>query len=90
MLVDLLNLVGLPALDPVLRRAQFNRKVNELANGHNSGGINTNSSNASSEEAKKASAAAAIHRRNVSAETRRFAAIRLAATSTSYQQELSR
>ncbi len=27
MLVDLLNLIGVPAMDPVLKRAQFNQKV---------------------------------------------------------------
>jgi hypothetical protein len=30
MLCDLLNLIGVPAVDPVLKRAQFNRKVNEM------------------------------------------------------------
>ena len=128
MLVDLLNLVGLPAVDPVLRRAQFNKKVSEMANGGSGvGGSNNNSnnnsatSNGNSEDAAKKAAAAMAshrqgflfgvnvckcilspfniftlspkswsHRRNVSAETRRFAAIRLAASSTSYQQELSR
>jgi len=32
MICDLLNLTGLPAVDPILRRAQFNRKVTEIAN----------------------------------------------------------
>ena len=126
MLVDLLNLVGLPAVDPVLRRAQFNKKVSEMANGVSGVGGNNNNNNSatsngnSEDAAKKAAAAMASHRqgflfgvnvckcilspfnistlspkswshrRNVSAETRRFAAIRLAASSTSYQQELSR
>ena len=125
MLVDLLNLVGLPAVDPVLRRAQFNKKVSEMANGVSGVGGNNNNNSATSngnseDAAKKAAAAMASHRqgfligvnvckcilspyniftlspkswshrRNVSAETRRFAAIRLAASSTSYQQELSR
>ena len=76
MLVDLLNLVGLPALDPVLRRAQFNKKVTEMANGGcnnnnlNGSAANTNStgggSNGNSEDAaKKAAAAMASHRQGL-------------------------
>ena len=67
MLVDLLNLVGLPAVDPVLRRAQFNKKVTEMANGgpgsSNNNIITINSSNGNSEDAaKKAAAAMDSHR----------------------------
>ena len=71
MLVDLLNLVGLPAVDPVLRRAQFNKKVTEMANGGPGGVSNnnnntTNSSNGNSEDAaKKAAAAMASHRQGL-------------------------
>ena len=31
MISDLLSVVGTPAIDPVLRRAQFNQKMNNLA-----------------------------------------------------------
>ena len=69
MLVDLLNLVGLPAVDPVLRRAQFNKKVTEMSNGGvNSNNSNNNNNNASGsngnseDAAKKAAAAMASHR----------------------------
>ena len=31
MISDLLSVVGIPAIDPVLRRAQFNQKMNNLA-----------------------------------------------------------
>ena len=69
MLVDLLNLVGLPAVDPVLRRAQFNKKVTEMANGGPGSSNNnntTNSSNGNSEDAaKKAAAAMASHRQGL-------------------------
>ena len=30
MISDLMTLVGIPAVDPVLRRAQFNQKINNL------------------------------------------------------------
>lgn len=30
MICDLLNLIGLPAVDPVLKRAQFNKKVSSI------------------------------------------------------------
>ena len=33
MLCDLLNLVGIPAVDPVLKRAQFNQKVHNIHSG---------------------------------------------------------
>lgn len=93
LICDLLNLIGLPAVDAVLKRAQFNRKVNELTSVANSASNPAGSKGSSGkgggkeeegEEAKKHA------RRSVSVETRRFAAIRLAATSTSYQQELQR
>ena len=71
MICDLLNLVGLPATDPVLRRAQFNQKVINMTQ---------------QDEATRAR----LSKRSVSMETRRFAAIRLAATSTSLSQELSK
>ena len=71
MLCDLLNLVGLPATDPVLRRAQFNQKVISMTQ---------------QDEATRAR----LSKRAVSMETRRFAAIRLAATSNSLSQELSK
>ena len=68
MLVDLLNLVGLPAVDPVLRRAQFNKKVSEMANGVGGVGGNNNNNNSatsngnSEDAAKRAAAAMASHR----------------------------
>ena len=71
LLCDLLNLIGVPAVDPVLKRAQFNQKVINMTQ---------------QEEANRLR----MSKRPVSMETRRFAAIRLAASSTSMNQELSR
>lgn len=69
MISDLLSVVGIPAIDPVLKRAQFNQKINNLTQDDTS---------------KK------LNQRNVSAETRRYAAIRLAASTSSLSQELSK
>ena len=71
LLCDLLNLIGVPAVDPVLKRAQFNQKVINMTQ---------------QEEANRLR----MSKRPVSMETRRFAAIRLAASSTSMNQELTR
>ena len=67
LLCDLLNLIGIPAVDPVLKRAQFNQKVINMTQ---------------QEEANRLR----MSKRPVSMETRRFAAIRLAASSTSLNQ----
>ena len=69
MISDLLSLVGIPAIDPVLKRAQFNQKLTNITQ---------------EDTAKKANA------RNVTAETRKYAAIRLASSTSSLSQELSR
>ena len=73
-------------MDPVLKRAQFNKKVNEMTANLNSGSSNTNAknNNGNNDDDKRP------QRRTVSVETRRFAAIRLAANNTTYQQELAR
>jgi len=68
MISDLLTVVGVPAIDPVLKRAQFNQKINSLTQ----------------DDSKK------YNKRNVSSETRRYAAIRLAASTSSLSQELSK
>ena len=70
MISDLLSLVGIPAIDPVLKRAQFNQKISNLT--------------AQDEASKKAGP------RVVTAETRKYAAIRLASSTSSISQELSR
>lgn len=89
MICDLLNLTGVAAVDPVLKRAQFNKRVNELANSIGVGGGpppgGKGSSGKSADADKEYEEAKRAPRRNVSVETRRFAAIRLAASSTSYQ-----
>ena len=91
LICDLLNLIGLPAVDAVLKRVQFNRKVNELTS---MGPSKTKGKNAADDEGEEGGGGGGTKkpatRRSVSVETRRFAAIRLAATSTSYQQELQR
>ena len=63
--------MDLLAVDPVLKRAQFNQKVINMTQ---------------QEEANRLR----MSKRPVSMETRRFAAIRLAASSTSMNQELTR
>ena len=68
MISDLLSLVGIPAIDPVLKRAQFNQKITNLT------------SQAQEDGAKKAGRPA------VTAETRKYAAIRLAASTSSLSQ----
>ena len=70
MISDLLSLVGIPAIDPVLKRAQFNQKITNLTS--------------QDDNSRKAGP------RSVTAETRKYAAIRLAASTSSLSQELSR
>ncbi len=54
MICDLLNLIGVAAVDPVLKRAQFNKKVNELANSMGvGGGGQGNGSNSKSDSKEK-------------------------------------
>ncbi|TRY73203.1 hypothetical protein TCAL_16885 [Tigriopus californicus] len=90
MMCDLLSLIGLPAVDPVLKRAQFNRKVNELTSNLAANDESKANKSGSSTANIKEPMAAASTRRSVSIETRRFAAIRLASSSISYSQELAR
>merc|ERR1719242_2555489 len=70
MISDLLSLVGIPAIDPVLKRAQFNQKISSLT---------------TAEDGTKKD-----RRPGVTAETRKYAAIRLASNTSSLSQELSR
>jgi len=69
MISDLMTLVGIPAVDPVLKRAQFNQKINSMTQ----------------DESNKR-----FSKRNVSSDTRRYAAIRLASGTSSLSQDLSR
>ena len=79
---DLLTVVGVPAIDPVLKRAQFNQKINSLTqvlatiNNHHLG---PHGDHHVQDDSKK-------YKRNVSSETRRYAAIRLAASTSSLSQ----
>ena len=79
---DLLTVVGVPAIDPVLKRAQFNQKINSLTqvlstihNHH----LGPHGDHHVQDDSKK-------YKRNVSSETRRYAAIRLAASTSSLSQ----
>ena len=79
---DLLTVVGVPAIDPVLKRAQFNQKINSLTqvlstihNHH----LGPHGDHHAQDDSKK-------YKRNVSSETRRYAAIRLAASTSSLSQ----
>ena len=72
-----------------MKRAQFNKKVNEMT-ASLSGSSSKDSSSSSSKNSSSVEDDKRPQRRTVSVETRRFAAIRLAATNTTYQQELAR
>lgn len=115
LICDLLNLIGLPALDPVLRRAQFNQRVQNLTQQQQGQGQQQGQTQQQGQQQQQqhgqepgtsgptrlprtmTTAGAAgvpavphFRRTTVSAETRRFAAIRLAANSSSLSQELSK
>ena len=91
-------MVGVPAIDPVLKRAQFNQKINSLTqvlstiNNHhphhhyrqvlstiNNHHLGPHGDHVQDDQGKK-------YKRNVSSETRRYAAIRLAASTSSLSQ----
>ena len=98
---DLLTVVGVPAIDPVLKRAQFNQKINSLTqvlstiHNHHLGPHGDHHvigrhhhlhhhhlgphGDDVQDDSKK-------YKRNVSSETRRYAAIRLAASTSSLSQ----
>ena len=79
---DLLTVVGVPAIDPVLKRAQFNQKINSLTQvlaTINNPHLGPHHGDHVQDDSKK-------YKRNVSSETRRYAAIRLAASTSSLSQ----
>ncbi|XP_040571804.1 tubulin polyglutamylase TTLL5 [Lepeophtheirus salmonis] len=86
LLCDLMTLIGIQAVDPALRRAQFNQKILNSA-GYSAHSKNYNS-NIHHDRPNYDESAKRVPKRSVSLETRRFAAIRLASSNISASQEL--